>query len=192
MNPINAKVLVLNRNWQAINICGAMKALCEMYADEVTALDISDENLVPCKWDDWVKLPIRPGDDVIKTARGEIRMPTVIVLASYAKVPMRAPKFSASGIWERDGGTCQYTGRKLKRKEGNVDHVIPVSRGGASNWENCVLSAKEINSMKEARTPEEAGLKLIRRPAAPKLRPAVADIRPEHPSWEKFLVVRDN
>jgi 5-methylcytosine-specific restriction endonuclease McrA len=52
----------------------------------------------------------------VNTPRGPVRVPTVIVAANYAKVPLRRPRFGARGIWERDGGVCQYTGRKLAPK----------------------------------------------------------------------------
>lgn len=59
-------------------------------------------------------------------------MPTVIVAANYAKVPLRRPRFGDRGIWECDGGVCQYTGRKLAPKEGNIDHD---PEGDIPHWE---------------------------------------------------------
>ena len=70
------------------------------------------------------------------------------------------PKLSAKGIWERDGGHCQYTGKKLAPHEGNIDHMVPRSRGGLTSWENCVLADKRINSLKGNRLPEEVGFQL--------------------------------
>jgi 5-methylcytosine-specific restriction endonuclease McrA len=117
-------------------------------------------------------------------------VPTVIVAANYAKVPICRPRFGARGIWERDGGVCQYTGKKLARHEGNIDHVIPRSRGGASSWDNCVLSHREVNERKADRLPQEAGLRLLRKPAIPRPVPACALIRNHHAirDWQKFLV----
>ena len=97
-------------------------------------------------------------------------MPTVIVAANYDKVPLRRPRFGARGIWERDGGICQYTGRKLSPKEGNIDHVVPRSRGGKTSWDNCVLAHREVNSRQANRLPDEAGLHLRKQPVA---RPAL-------------------
>ena len=113
----------------------------------------------------------------------------VIVAVNYAKVPLRRPRFGARGIWERDGGVCQYTGRKLARHEGNIDHVVPRSRGGQSSWDNCVLAHREINSRKADRLPQEAGLQLRQRPSAPRALPAPAFIRNDHgvPDWDHFL-----
>jgi len=86
--------------------------------------------------DNWLKLPVREHDNAVNTPRGPVLVPTVIVAVNYAKVPLRLPRFGARGIWERDGGVCQYTGRKLSPKEGNIDHVVPRSRGGKTSWDS--------------------------------------------------------
>ena len=106
------------------------------------------------------------------------------------KVPKRRPKLSAKGIWERDGGHCQYTGRKLAPQEGNIDHVVPRSRGGVTSWENCVLADKRINSLKGNRLPEEVGLQLKKKPQTPRELPVSSFIRNAHniEDWEHFLV----
>jgi 5-methylcytosine-specific restriction endonuclease McrA len=118
-----------------------------------------------------------------------VRVPTVIVAANYAKVPLRRPCFGTRGIWERDGGVCQYTGRKLSPKEGNIDHVVPRSRGGKTSWDNCVLAHREVNSRKANRLPHEAGLRLRKQPVAPRVVPASVLIRNHHGvrDWEHFL-----
>ncbi len=183
-------VLVLNRNWQAINVRTPAEAFCQMATDVATALDIrDDESMIPTKWEDWKQLPVRGNDFGVGTTHGLIRVPTVVVLSRFAKVPMKRPKFNARNLWERDGGRCQYTGRVLRPGEGNIDHIVPRSRGGSTSWENCVLAAREVNSRKANRTPEEAGLTLLRRPEAPRELPATLLLRNVHgiPDWEPFL-----
>ena len=183
-------VLVLNRNWQAINTRTPAEAFCMMATDVATALDIHDPgDMRPVKWKDWLALPVREGDNCVHTVHGAVRAPTVIVLANYARVPKRRPSFSAKHVWERDGGTCQYSGRKLAPHEGNIDHVIPRSRGGKTAWENCVLAHREINSRKANKLPEEAGLRLRRQPTAPRELPVTLLIRNAHrvQDWEHFL-----
>ena len=115
---------------------------------------------------------------------------SVIVVANFARVPKRRPKFNSRTIYERDGGRCQYTGRDLAPGEGNIDHVMPRSRGGATDWENCVIAATEVNSRKANRTPEEAGLKLRREPQAPREVPVTALLKNIHgiSDWEPFLM----
>ncbi len=185
-----ATVLVLNRNWQAIDVKTPADAFCMMSSGTATALAIEDDgNMQPTKWAEWFALPVRESDNCVGTVHGGVRVPTVIVLARYDKVPKRRPKLSGRGIWERDGGVCQYTGKKLAREEGNIDHVMPRSRGGLTTWDNCVLADKRINSRKADRTPDEVGLKLKRKPAAPRDMPSTYFIRNTHGvrDWEMFL-----
>lgn len=188
-------VLVLNRNWQAINIRTPQEAFCQMATNVATALDIelSDggqaEAMRPVKWDEWITLPIRPQDNAVRTTRGAIRVPTVVVAVNFAKVPKKRPKLSARTIRERDGNRCQYTGRLLRPDEGSLDHVLPRSRGGQDTWENLVWSAKDVNQLKADRLPHEAGLKLLAVPRAPKEMPVTAHLRNAHglAEWGLFL-----
>src|SRR5690349_23370647 len=109
MNDILNKsiVLVLNRNWQAINIRTPQEAFCQMATNVATALDIElgDDSqaqaLRPVTWDEWITLPIRDGDNAVRTARGAIRVPTVIVAVNYARVPKKRPKLCSKTIRER-------------------------------------------------------------------------------------------
>lgn len=183
-------VLVLNRHWQAIDVKTPAETFSMLVNGSATALDMkADEEMRPVTWDEWMTLPVREGDYAIGTVRGGIRVPTVIVLARFDKVPRRRPKFCARAIWERDGGTCQYTGRKLRPNEGNIDHIIPRSRGGKTSWENCVLADKRVNSRKGNRLPEEVGLRLMRPPTAPREVPTSALIRNHHRvrEWDIFI-----
>lgn len=198
----NNSVLVLNKAWQALRVSSVRAALSQMAADASTGLDISPEgdSMVPVKWADWLNLPVREHDQFITSpgsydnVSGErsikkIRIPTVIVLAKYAKVPKKRPRFTRRNIHARDGGRCQYTGRLLAPGEGNLDHVIPRSRGGTTSWENIVLSDPQVNFRKANRTPEEAGLTLLSKPSAPKETDVATEIVNRHniPDWNYFL-----
>lgn len=183
-------VLVLNRHWQAIHVKTAAEAFCMLSTGAATALNVeSNDFMTPVRWKDWLALPVRESDYAVNTPRGPVRVPTVIIAVNYARVPMRRPRFGARGIWERDGGICQYTGRKLTPQEGNIDHVLPRSRGGLTTWENCVLAHKDVNTRKADRLPQEAGLRLRRPPVAPRVVPATVLIRNPLgvPDWEHFL-----
>ncbi|HEX2751323.1 MAG TPA: HNH endonuclease [Verrucomicrobiales bacterium] len=182
-------VLVLNRHWQAIDVKTPAEAFSMMATGAASGLDIGEDGMRPVPWKDWLVLPVREQDHPVRTVRGAVRAPTVIVLARYARMPRRRLSFSLRGLWERDGGVCQYTGRRLQPGEGNIDHVVPRSRGGHSTWDNCVLADKRVNHRKGNRTPDEAGLKLVRAPQIPREMPATAFIRNTHaiPDWEMFL-----
>jgi 5-methylcytosine-specific restriction endonuclease McrA len=198
-------VLVLNRHWQAINIRTPADAFCQMATNVATALDIefdsdtggassssiahSASSIRPVPWAEWITLPVRAGDNSVRTARGAIRVPTVIVAVNFARVPKKRPKLNAKNIRERDGNRCQYTGRLLHPDEGSLDHVVPRSRGGADSWENLVWSAKDVNQRKADRLPHEAGLRLLAVPRAPKELPVTAHLRNAHglAEWKLFL-----
>ena len=192
MNDIlnKAMVLVLNRNWQAVNVRTPQEAFCMMATNVAAGLEIEGENHIrPVSWDEWITLPMRPQDNAVQTVRGPIRVPTVIVAVNYAKVPRKRPKLCARAIRERDGNRCQYTGRSLRPDEGSLDHVVPRSRGGKNAWENLVWASKDVNARKGNRLPHEAGLKLLKVPRAPKELPASAAIRNAHgvAEWKLFL-----
>ena len=183
-------VLVLNRNWQAINIRTPQEAFCQMATNVATALEIDGESHIrPLTWDEWITLPISDGDNAVQTVRGPIRVPTVIVAVNFAKVPRKRPKLCARTVRERDGNRCQYTGKLLRPEEGSLDHVLPRSRGGKDAWENLVWSAKAVNARKGNRLPHEAGLKLLSVPRAPKEMPVTALIRNHHgiAEWKLFV-----
>jgi 5-methylcytosine-specific restriction endonuclease McrA len=196
MNDVLYKstVLVLNRNWQAIDVKTPAQAFCMMANGNATALDmLGAGDMRPVRWHEWIGLPVREEDYAVRTVRGLVRIPTVLVLARYNKVPRRRPKLSAKGIWERDGGHCQYTGKKLAPHEGNIDHIVPRSRGGMTSWENCVLADKRVNSLKGNRLPEEVGLQLKKRPQTPRELPVTYFIRNAHnvADWKHFLMPID-
>ena len=199
MNDILNKsiVLVLNRNWQAINIRTPQEAFChDGHQRRHRARHRARRSDAPCgkhsarvTWDEWITLPIRDGDNAVRTVRGAIRVPTVIVAVNFAKVPKKRPKLCARTIRERDGNRCQYTGALLRPDEGSLDHVVPRSRGGPDTWENLVWSSKQVNTRKGNRLPHEAGLKLLKAPRAPKELPVSALIRNAHgvAEWKLFL-----
>lgn len=192
-------VLSLNKSWQPIGSMTVRKAIIAMAGGldgqhPAYGMDISMseedtlECAVPVKWDDWIKLPVREGDLSISTPHGSIRAPTVIICQNYNKVPQKSPRLCPSSIWQRDGGICQYSGRKLTKSEGNIDHIVPRSLGGRDSWENLVLSHKEINFLKGNKTNKEAGLKLIRKPVAPAAVPISFTFRDaRHNHWKPFL-----
>ena len=183
-------VLVLNRNWQAIHVKSPAEALAAMFCDDATGLDIQDtDNMIPYRWDQWINLPYDENASYVKTVRGDIKIPKIIILSKFDKVPQKRPKFSSKAVWRRDGGVCQYTGQKLTPNEGNIDHVIPRSKGGKTSWTNCVLVHKEVNAKKADKMPYEAGLQLIRQPQIPKSLPSTFYIRNKHKiqEWEIFL-----
>ena len=183
-------VLVLNRNWQAIDVKNPLEALSMMYTDDATGLQIlGPDNMVPLSWNDWFSLPHNEDEDHVYTVRGKIRIPKIVILSNFDKVPRKRPKFTAKNLWQRDEGICQYTGKKLTPNDGNIDHVLPKSRGGRSTWTNCVLSHKDVNARKGNKTPVEAGLRLLRQPKEPQSLPTTFYLENKYniEEWNTFL-----
>jgi len=109
-------------------------------------------------------------DHNLESWKTVIEMPAVIRLFEFI-APKRHIKFFESftrqNVYERDGGKCMYCGQEVSRNKFTFDHVIPKSRGGHTNWNNIVCCCLKCNSKKDNRTPEEAGMRLIKKPFAP-------------------------
>lgn len=183
-------VLVLNRHWLAIGSITPADAFCHLVGGTADALLISDaEGIVRHDWNSWRDLAT-DGSTAIGTTNGPVRVPTVLVLHRYDGVPRHCPRFGFRALWQRDGGRCQYTGRTLCPTEADIDHIVPRSRGGRDSWENCVISDRRVNRSKGAKTPQEAGLALIRKPRAPQAVPITITIVNTYQinDWNHFLM----
>jgi 5-methylcytosine-specific restriction endonuclease McrA len=95
-----------------------------------------------------------------------MRLPSVIRLLEYRRIPHQSRALSRKNILLRDRNTCQYCGTVLPSGELTLDHVIPRSRGGSSTWENLVACCHLCNRRKGNQFPTEAGMKLMREPRA--------------------------
>lgn len=193
-------VLELNKNWFPISL-KTPKKVFENFSTgnflglhmDWTAEDIENEDysnpidLQAVKWEDWLKLPIRPFDMSIRTTNYEIRIPNIVICSSYSKIPNKAPKLSKRNIMARDNFTCQFSGKVYDKKELNIDHIIPRSKGGKNTWENLVTCHKDINTQKRDRTPSEAGLTLLRTPVRPTSSALFFADKIKDPKWEMFL-----
>ena len=129
-----------------------------------------------CDWEYWLTLEPRRGDldKVIHTSKRIIRVPTVIVCSNFSKMPTKDQKPTAANIKRRDGNRCQYTGVELTNKTFSLDHVVPRHKGGKDTWHNLVAAHKDVNSRKGDKWNHEAGLKLLKRPSAPRSIPLCA------------------
>jgi len=191
-------VLVLNRLWQAVNVIGARRAFV-LLAREHAEVVHHDEALGDFRifsLMDWVDFsqsnPPLDGYDGVHTVRTTIRLPRVILLTAFDRMPCKELKLTRNNVFERDGNRCQYCGRTFEREELNLDHVIPRHYGGKTTWENVVCSCIPCNSHKANRLPHEAGIRLVRKPGRPKWRPIISMAlgrQPHHPDWKHFLDV---
>jgi 5-methylcytosine-specific restriction endonuclease McrA len=188
---LNQQVLVLNRLWQAVNVCSVRRALILLFQGHAQVV-LGDESgdfqtYSFTAWQDFSRA--QPHPECIHTISFKIRVPRVILLLMFDHLPKKEVKFTRHNIFERDKNTCQYCGRSFERKDLNLDHVIPRDRGGPTTWENIVCSCVDCNTHKANRTPLEAGLRLIRKPKRPKWRPFVQiNLGFQlHDSWKHFI-----
>lgn len=194
----NRRVLVLNRNWQAVNIVGIRRAFSLLWQDHARAINTFDGSLAPLDKGDWLSFSMTADPplnaDYVRTIRMNILLPKILLLGSYDRLPIAEVKFNRQNVFERDNYTCQYTGKLHKAKDLTLDHVIPRDRGGRTSWENIVTCSREINARKANRLPHEAGLRLIRKPERPKWRPFAAVVAGSDvdEAWLNFLHVEKN
>ncbi|HUK65721.1 MAG TPA: HNH endonuclease [Anaeromyxobacteraceae bacterium] len=187
---LDTGVLVLNRVYQPVHITSVRRAFSLLYQGAAKAID---EEFKLFDFESWSALAAASHHDAIGTVDRRIRVPRVIVLIAYERMPKTRVRFSRFNIYARDENTCQYCGVKLPRADLNLDHVIPRSRGGATSWENVVCSCVPCNLRKGGRSPEEAGLRLLRMPLRPRWTPMFrsATRRAFYREWRPFLSLAD-
>jgi len=168
---LSTGVLVLNRSFVPVHVTTVRRALILLYQGMARAVN---EQFELFNFDDWAQLRPQNNDPVIGLVQGAIRVPRVILLVSYDRIPKRHVRFSRLNIFLRDKNTCQYCGDQLPRRELNIDHVLPRSRGGTSTWENVVCSCLDCNRRKGGRTPDEAGMRLKKKPVRPRWTPVMS------------------
>jgi len=165
---VNLPVLVLNQNYEPLNVTRVRRAVVMVTMGNAEML----EN----------------GIGVIHSARAVIEIPSVIRLPRLVKRPRMERKMSRYEVFVRDDFTCQYCG--TKNRDITIDHLIPRSQRGSHTWENVVCACGRCNRRKAGRTPQQAGMKLLRQP----FRPVVKyggfvpyRYRELNPSWRKYL-----
>lgn len=182
---LNRPTLVLNRNWQPVGVASVARSLTLVVAERARIVDPDD--FQQYTWADWARLMPATDEPFVQSVAFRIRVPEVITLTDYDRVPTNSVALSRRNIFKRDRYTCQFCGEQPGSEELTIDHVLPRSRGGTSTWENCVLACVECNKRKADRTPTEAHMPLRKAPVRPKWRPLYArhDVRIE--SWSRFV-----
>lgn len=192
IEPLNTNVLVLNRLWQAVNLCSVRRAFTLLYQGHAQVVHADSGIFHTLNFDQWQERSTDyEGRDVVNTVSFRVKMPKVILLMMFDRLPSKEVKFTRHNVFERDNYTCQYCSRRLETSRLNLDHVVPRERGGLTTWENIVCSCIECNSRKSNRTPGEANMKLLRKPKRPKWRPFlhVSHSAKSDEAWSHFLDV---
>ena len=165
---VNCPVLVLNQNYEPLNICRARRAIMLLYRGKAEML----EN----------------GSGFIHAVSYVFPLPSVIRLAYFIKRPRPERKLTRLEVFHRDQYTCQYCGKETRQL--TLDHVIPKHQGGEHTWENMVSACIPCNRHKAGRTPEQAGMRLLNHPSRP--RGNIPFYIPYHyletqNEWQKYL-----
>lgn len=188
------RVLTLNRVWQPIATVVVKQAMTLVFRGRARVVDTETFQLFD--WAQWLRQKCVPADahvvehDYIRTVHTWVRKPEVITLAKYAGYPNTGVPYSRRGVFERDNGRCQYCGVFVHKRAMTIDHVHPVSRGGATSWQNCVLACNRCNHRKGDRDPEDVGLVLKRVPYQPTRDQLILSGVNMHESWKPFLAER--
>lgn len=186
---LTSSVLVLNRNFVPITVTSVKRAFVMFYGGAAKAVDANYDTYDFESWSDISDLRDQDDFDVICTVSAVIKIPRVILLLRYNRMPRREVKFNRINIFRRDGDMCQYCGVRFPRNELTLDHLIPRSMGGRTVWNNIVCSCGHCNRKKGGQTPEGARMKLIKIPHKPTWNPlSNLSVRYErYKEWEPFL-----
>ena len=170
LDRMHQPVLVLNASYEPINVCAARRALVLVLKGVASTEEHAASH--------------------VHTPRQAINLPSVIRLLEYRRIPHQPRSLSRKNILMRDRYTCQYCHRTVPASELTLDHVTPRSRGGDSSWENLVACCHGCNNRKGSRTPEEAGMKLLRQPRPFSLhtnRHLMRMLAKSDDQWRKYL-----
>lgn len=170
MGVVDANVLVLNTDFQPLNVCNVRRAVVLLEKQKALSVELDGA--------------------IIRSERRALRAPSVIRLQYHVKRPRPVVKLTRREILSRDDHTCQYCGRH--GSDLTIDHVTPRHRGGQHTWENVVTACKSCNHRKGGRTASEARMSLLRQPFRPPATPRYlfsSYIRSGERTWLKFLGV---
>ena len=143
---VNRRVLLLNQNYEPLSVCSARRAIVLVFEGKAEMIE--------------------PADGLrLRTVTTSYALPAVVRLWQYRKVPYKRIMLTRKNVILRDDNRCQYCG--TSKGPMTVDHVIPKTMGGTDSWSNLVCACSRCNNKKGDRTPEQVGLKLIRRPSRP-------------------------
>ena len=164
---MNGAVLVLNQNYEPLNVCNVRRAILLVFDGKAEVLEANGH--------------------LVKSATLAFPAPSVIRMVYLIHRPRPRVKLTRREVFIRDSYTCQYCGRQMH--DLTIDHVVPRSRGGHDTWDNLVLACVQCNVRKGDRTPIEANMPLIRRPVKPAWLPALGTRLPAGTasSWQRFL-----
>lgn len=194
---LNASVLVLNRQYMAVHVVNVRRAFGLLINRLAEVIHVEEGQFANYDFESWREISeLRaafkensPDEDWIRSVNFEVCVPRVLRLLYYDRLPRQRLRLNRRNIFARDANQCQYCGKHFPTSELSLDHVLPTCRGGDASWENLVCACVKCNVRKGGRTPQEAGMKLIRKPVKPKRSPLLAMKlgNPKYASWKSFV-----
>ena len=193
---LGSSVLVLNKFYAAVRVISVRRAFVLLWKSLAEVVCVDDTSYETYDFSSWVELSqlrddwaLAGHDDWISTVSLDIRVPRVIRLLGYDRLPRHQVKLNRRNIFARDEHRCQYCGKRSQSSELSLDHILPRSRGGAASWTNLVCACTRCNKRKGGRTPLEANMRLIRSPAIPRRSPLLhLHLKsPKYVSWKSFV-----
>jgi 5-methylcytosine-specific restriction endonuclease McrA len=190
-------VLVLNKSLVPVDMTSVRRAFCLVFKALAQIVDVADGRFELYGFQSWQEiseLKRREGlfdehTEWVSTVSYQIEVPRVIRLLFYDHYPDHGAALNRKNLFARDENRCQYCGRRRPTSELSIDHVIPVAKGGGTTWGNVVCCCTECNKLKGGRTPEQAGMELVRRPFEPIRNPMIKLKlrRRKYYCWKHFL-----
>ena len=143
--------------------------------EQTLVLNATYEPLKVVDWQRAITLWVQGKVEIVETHDREVRsvsfsfrLPSVVRLLQFVRLKKRpVVQFTRANIYARDEHTCQYCGEVFASEDLTFDHVVPSAQGGTRGWTNIVTACEPCNRKKAARTPEEAGMTLRRKPRRP-------------------------
>lgn len=189
---LDRSVLVLNKSWVPIAITTVKRGFSLVFQDHANI--VHPDTYEMHSFESWLgefamgaDQEPPEGEAWLRTTTLLIRIPEVIALGRFNGVPRRALAFNRRNVYRRDNFQCQYCGVRPGLKQLSIDHVQPVSKGGATSWENCVVACVKCNTRKGNRTPEVAKMPLLSRPTKPNWDEGVGLGERVPESWSRFV-----
>lgn len=192
---LETNVLVLNRFYMAVRVVNVRRAMTLLYRECAEVIDSDDGTYVSYDFASWCELSQlasmdkQPDEDYLKAVDFEVKVPRIVRLTRFDRMPVQTVRFNRRNLFARDDYRCQYCGKAEPTHKLSLDHVVPRSHGGGTNWENIVCSCLKCNSRKGGRTPQQARMKLLTHPAKPRFNPLMTQSvdDPRYESWKTFL-----
>lgn len=192
---LECSVLILNRFYMAIRVVNVRRALTLLYRGCAEVLTVEANQYSNYDFETWCEvsqifaLEKQPGEDYVQAVNFEIQVPRIVRLTRYDKLPKSSVRFNRKNLFARDNHQCQYCGQTRPVSQLSLDHVVPRSLGGRTTWENIVCSCMKCNARKGARTPSQAAMALLSKPAKPRANPSmtIPSGDPRYESWKTFI-----